>query len=111
MLLVALLLAGCLASLPEPRCPGADSPPQPRLSCQVAVEVAVASLPASHETIADLEFRYGPICPPDAACARPDGEDGTVIVSYNSGIQQSIFVHLEGDQVVVDPPAGFPPTS
>jgi hypothetical protein len=107
----AFILAACSAFVPPPApdCDTAQFAPPAALSCQAAVDGALDSLP-SHGPITALQFLYGSLCPPNARCAPPEGDAGTVIVTFGDRTQQSVYVRLEGGRLVTEPPVPYPPS-
>jgi hypothetical protein len=110
VLLMAVALAACSAFVPapQPECDASQFQAPPMLTCEVAVNAALDSL-SSHPPVTAVEFVYGSICPPNARCMPPDGNAGTVIVTFGDASQQSVYVHLDGGRLVVDPPVTYPP--
>lgn len=110
VLAMALALAACGAFVPPPAptCDTAQFAHPATLTCEVAVDAALDSL-SSHPPLTAVEFVYGSICPPNARCMPPDGNAGTVIVTFGDASQQSVYVHLDGGRLVVDPPVPYPP--
>ena len=107
----ALVLAACSGFVPPPApdCQTVQLDSPPALTCEAAVEAAIDSL-APHGPITALQFQYGSLCPPNARCMAPDGSAGTVIVTFGDGSQQSVYVGLEGGQLVTQSPAPYPPS-
>ncbi len=113
LLIAAVALAGCslFAVSPRAECddPGQFQPP-PTLSCDAAVDAALESL-SSHPPITALQFVYGVICPANARCGPRAGNDGTVIITFGDGAQQSVVVWLDGTRMTVEEPQPYPPPS
>ena len=111
--LAGIALAGCGIllggpQLPSPECEAAEFGQAPILTCETAVEAAVESLTSS-PAIQALAFQYGSICPPNARCAGPTGNAGTVIITFVDATQVSIYVSVEAGQLTVEPPQAYPP--
>jgi hypothetical protein len=112
--LAAVLLAGCGMligdpQLPSPECEAMEFQAEPVLSCEAAVDAAVESLTSS-PAIQALSFQYGSLCPPNARCAGPTGNAGTVIITFVDATQVSVYVSADAGQLAVEPPQPYPPS-
>jgi hypothetical protein len=94
--------------LPSPDCSAAEGHPEPILSCEVAVQAAVESLTSSPR-IQALSFQFGGLCPPNARCAFPTGNAGTVIITFADATQVSVYISVDAGQLTVEPPQAYPP--
>lgn len=112
----ATLAAGALAAcsmlvgdarLPSPECDTTQFGQAPILTCKTAVEAAVESL-TSRPAVQALSFQYGSLCPPNARCAPPNGDAGTVIITFADATQVSVYVSVNGE-LTVEPPQEYPP--
>jgi hypothetical protein len=74
-----------------------------------ALVAALAVLAPSHPPIIREEFRWGGLCPPDAPCALPLGDQGIVIIDFASGSPLFVYVNAgAGGVVVASSPAPYP---
>jgi hypothetical protein len=94
---------------PEVICDPSQLNPSPSLTCRPALVAALGVLAPAHPPIIREEFRWGGLCPPDAPCAPPLGDQGIVIFDFASG--PPVFVYLSagaGGVVVASSPAPYP---
>jgi hypothetical protein len=78
-------------------------------ACRPALVAALAVLAPAHLPIIREEFRWGGLCPPDAPCAPPLGDQGIVIIDFATGSPLFVSVNAgAGGVVVASSPAPYP---
>jgi hypothetical protein len=94
---------------PEVICDPSQLNPTPSLTCRPALVAALAVLAPAHPPIIREEFRWGGLCPPDAPCAPPLGDQGIVIIDFASGQPEFVYVSTApGGVVAASSPAPYP---
>jgi hypothetical protein len=94
---------------PEVVCDPSQLNPTPSLTCRPALAAALAVLAPAHPPIIREEFRFGGLCPPDAPCVAPLGDQGIVIFDFVSGQPEFVYVSTAPVGVVVaSSPAPYP---
>ncbi len=107
---LAIVLSGCLSAVPGPQCDRGTTPEQRELSCNAAVDGALAKVADRHAAIGRIQFLYG--------CARPCGSvlrqgnlgpppTGYVVLTYGDGSAEYIAVTLTDTGVDVAEPVDY----
>lgn len=88
------------------------------LTCEKAVQAAVAVLPAGHLPILGIEFQYGNYCPSGWECpvSQDYAQRGYVVfLTASRGIQPGIWVQVRADDTgnvqLIGGPDPFPPAA
>jgi hypothetical protein len=93
---------------PEVVCDPSQLNPSPSLTCGPALAAALAVLAPAHPPIIREEFRFGGLCPRDAPCVAPLGDQGIVIIDFASGPSVFVYVSAGAGGVVASSPAPYP---
>jgi hypothetical protein len=98
--------------VPLPDCQIVDVPPDSRISCGEAVDVALAELGEDHPPIVGVRFRYGPCdCPGGAVCDCAFHAFGTVTFAFAGTEPFGASFHVkptQGGYIAVRIPEGVP---